>query len=203
MADHARHAQPAHRLDAVGVKVTVVEIWISQDGRTRDLVEGNVLRREIGCGGDDERPSDALRIANRPRQRLHPAQATAHDSRKALNAEVIGKPRLGVDPVLDRNDGEIRAPWRSGRRVDRRRTGRAEAAAQIVDADDEEARGVDGLARPHHVVPPAFAIGLAGIRAGDVMGGVKRVTDQDRVGPVCIERAVRFVHELEQRQRRA
>ena len=66
------------------------------------------------------------RASARPLEALIPlptATTASADWLLRLVAEVIGKPHLGVDPILDRNDGKIRAPWRSGRRVDGHRTG--------------------------------------------------------------------------------
>ena len=80
---------------------------------------------------------------------------------------------------------------------------RAEAAAEIVDADDEEAVRVERLARPDHVVPPADVVGLAFVPTGDVVRRVERVTDQHSVRTLGVERAVSLEREIESRQRRA
>ena len=180
-----------------------MEFGIGQDRRARDLVEGDVLRREIGRGGDDQRVADALRVADRPGERLHPAEAPAHHRGEPLDAEVVGEARLGIDPIFDRDDGKIGAPRLSGRGVDRRRPGRAEAAAEIIDTDRKKTRRVDRLARTHHIVPPPLACRLAGVFPGDVVRRVERVADEDRVGAFGIERAIRLVHQFERRQRGA
>ena len=49
-------------------------------------------------------------IRERPLQRLHRAQAAAHHRGEALDAEVVGKPRLRGDPVLDRDHRESPHP---------------------------------------------------------------------------------------------
>ncbi len=177
-----------------------MEFGIGQDRRARDLVEGDVLRGQIGRRRDHQRIADALRVADRPGKRLHAAEAAAHDRGEALDAEIIGEPCLRIDPILDGDDGKVRAPGLDRRRIDRRGTGRTEAAAQVVDADDEKPRRVDRLARSHHVVPPTFAVGLTGVCAGDMMRRVQRMADQNRVGPVRIELAIGLVHQLERGQ---
>ena len=110
VADHPRDAQAAPRLRAVRVEVAVVEIGVGHDRLARDLVERDVLRRQVGRRGDHQRVADALRIADRPAQRLHAAQAAAHHRGEALDAEPVGEPRLRVDPVLDRDQREIARP---------------------------------------------------------------------------------------------
>src|SRR5581483_2555938 len=80
---------------------------------------------------------------------------------------------------------------------------RAEARADVVRAHDEEAPRIERLAGPDEVVPPAGAVGLLRVIAGDVVRGVQRVADQYRVGARGVQLAVGLVSELECGQRRA
>jgi hypothetical protein len=92
---------------------------------------------------------------------LHAAEAAADHRRPLPDAEPVGQPRLTVYPVLDRNDGKIRAVGFAGVRVDRGRAGGAFAAAQVVTAHHEEFAGVDGFAGTDAVVPPARFVQIA------------------------------------------
>ena len=185
------------------VEVPAVEVRVGGDGPSRHFIEGNVLRRERGSGCHHQRMSDALRVTQRPLQGLHGAQAATHDGGKALDAEAVGQSCLGVHPVLDRDHGKLRAPGFAGGRVDGRRPGRAETAAQVIDADDKEAFGIQGLARADHVVPPADVGRLVFVPAGDVVGVVQCLAHQDRIGPVGVQIAVGFIDEFVGRQHAA
>ena len=77
------------------------------------------------------------------------------------------------------------------------------AAAEVVHPDDEEALGVERLARPDEVVPPAEVFGSIGVHAGDVVRGVQRMADEHRIGARGIQRTVGLVGELERGQRGA
>ena len=141
-------------------------------------------------------------IADRPVERLHAAEASAHHGGPLRDAELVGESRLRVDPVLDGDQRKLRAPRLAGRRIDRERPGRAEAAAEIVDAHDEEAVGVERLARPDHVVPPADVVRIVGVVARHVMRRVERMADEHRVVARRGQRPVGLVGELERRQAR-
>ena len=72
------------------------------------------------------------------------------------------------------------------------RAGRAHAAAQHVDADDEVARRIEHLARPDQALPPALLAGH-GMLLGDELVAGQRMADQDGVRLVGVERAVGLV----------
>ena len=80
---------------------------------------------------------------------------------------------LRAHHVGDRDHGEVRAVRPAGRGIERRRPGRAAAAAEQIGADDEVAIGVERLAGADHAVPPAeaaAAIGVAAVRVA-ILGG--------------------------------
>ena len=193
VADHPRHPQPAPRQCAVLVEVATVEVGVGDDRPSGHLVEGDVLCRQVGRGGHGDAVAQPRGVAQRPVERLHAAQAAAQHGGQPLDAQRVHQPGLGVDPVLDRDDGKVGAPGAPGRRIDVHRPGRAEARTGIVHADDEEAVGVQRFAGSDEVVPPAFALRLPFVGAGDVVRGIQRVADQHRVAAVGIERAVGLV----------
>ncbi len=201
VAQHARQAQAAQGAHAVFVEVAAVKIRVGQDRLAGDVVEGDVFRRQLGRRGDDQGMADAIGIGQRPLQRLHAAQAAAHHRRPGVDAEVVGEPRLRVDPVFDGDHREIRAPGLAGGGVGAGRAGGPVAAAEVVQADDEEAVGIERPAGADDVVPPAdvgrgFA-GLVGAAAGDVVMAGQRMADEDGVRFRGVERAVGFIHQVE------
>jgi hypothetical protein len=138
-----------------------------------------------------------LRIGERPLQRLHRAERAADHRGEALDAEVVGEAALRLDPVLDRDHREVGAPGLAGGRIDRGRPGRAEAAADVIGADHEEAVGVERLAGADQVVPPADIGFFLFVKASHMMRGVERVAHQHRVGLRRVQRAVGLVGDLE------
>ena len=193
VADHARDAQAPLGHHALGVEVAAVKIRVGDDGAACDLVEGDVLGRQVRRAGYHQGMFDALGVLQRPAQRLHAAQAATHHGGQRLNAQVVDHTHLRVHPVFHRDNRKIGAIDAPGVRVQVHGPGRAKAGTEVVDADDEEAVGVQRLARADHVVPPAFALGLTFIDAGHMVRGVQCMADQHRVGLVGVELAVGLV----------
>jgi hypothetical protein len=186
--------------------VAAVEIGVGHDRASRHLVEGDVLRGQVRRGRDRDALTQSLRIAQRPGERLHAAEAAAEHRRQPLDAEGIDETGLRIDPVFHRDDREVAAvgpPVRGGIGIRARRPGRAEARARVVDADDEEAIGVERLARTDQVVPPAFALRLPWIRAGDMVRRVEGVADENGVAAARVQAAVGLVGERVVAQHRA
>ena len=77
------------------------------------------------------------------------------------------------------------------------------ATAKIIHPDDEELFGVHRLAWADHVVPPSDIAGGVSVITGDVMVPRQRMADQDRIGFVVIQLAIRFIHQIVTRQHRA
>jgi len=107
-----------------------------------------------------------------------------------------------LNPILDRDHREVGAPRLTGGRIQVRGPGAAKARTEVVDADDEPALGVDGLAGADEVVPPAFAFGNGGavgvgVAAGHVVAGVEGVTHQHGVGARGVELAIAFIDQIE------
>jgi len=100
---------------------------------------------------------------------------------------------LGADHILDSDHREAQ-PIRLT--VFSRGSGAsaALAATDHVRADDEEAVGIEHLARPNGFIPPArFFRRVFRIVAGHMGVPTERMADQDGVGAFGIELAVGFV----------
>ena len=154
---HARHGQAVARLDAEIEVAALRPVGIGHHGLPADLVEGDVLRGVPGRGGDRHGREHAVAVARGPFQHLHAAHRAADHAEQLLDAEVIDQRHLRVDHVADGDDGKVDAPGLAGVGVDAGGAGRAHAAAEHVGADDEEAVGVDRLARARPSSPTSRA----------------------------------------------
>ena len=93
-------------------------------------------------------------VLHRPLECALAAHRAADHRHPLLDAEGLGERRFDIDLIADRRDREPRAVRFAGRGVDRRRPGRALAAADDVRAHDEVLVGVDRAAGTDERVPP-------------------------------------------------
>jgi hypothetical protein len=145
------------------------------------------LRLEGVRAGDGHDGVDLIGEQDRPLERLHPAERAAGHGREPLDAELVQERALGPHHVRDRDHREAGPVGRARRRVVRRGPGRAPAAAEQVGGDDEEAVGVERLARADHPVPPAERLArrpVAVVGREPVAGalGRRRLGEAGRVG---------------------
>jgi hypothetical protein len=110
--------------------VAVLPVGVAHDGVASDRIPRQALRVQGVGARDDDDAVDLIGVEDRPLQRLHPAQRAAGDGGEPVDAELGQEGALGADHVGDGDDGKIRSVMPAGRRVDRRRTGRAPAAAE-------------------------------------------------------------------------
>ena len=88
---------PARRGAAVVIAAVPVRIGINR--LAARFVEGDVLGRGARRAGQEEHRSDALRIIDRPLQRLHPAHAAARHRKQRVNAQVIEQMALRLHHI--------------------------------------------------------------------------------------------------------
>ena len=142
MANHAGDAQAALRNHAMVIEMPPMKVGVGDDGAACHFIEGDVLGRQVRGARHDHGVAHALRVLQRPAQRLHAAQRAAHHRCQGCDSQCIEQARLGVDPVFHRNDREI-SPIDAPRvGVDVHRTGGTKAGAQVIDADHKELVGV-------------------------------------------------------------
>ena len=89
MANHSRNAKTSRGHDLVLVKMATMKVRVGDDGSPCNLVECDVLGCEVGRTCDHHCMGYAFWIAQCPRERLHAAQAAAHDRCQSLNAQSI------------------------------------------------------------------------------------------------------------------
>ena len=203
MRELARLREARDGRAAVGVVVAAAPVGVVDDGRAADDVERERLRGEARAGGDADHALDHFRVAHGKRQRLHAAEASAHDGVDAPDAELPQEERVDLHDVADGHVGEPRAVGAAAvGGVRRRRAGRALAAAEDVGADDVEAVGVDAAPGADHVVPPAGgALHVVGRVSGGVRVAGEGVADEDDVVALRRELAVCLVGDVDARER--
>ena len=166
-AELARQALARDRR-AFGAVVAAPPVRIMGDRFALDRAQRDSEGRRGGGPRDTHQPPRGAGKLRGVREHHHAPERGAHDGVEALDAERAHGLEPRTRDVLDREIGKRQPIRLAGCRIDRSRPGRSEAAAERVDADDEEALGVDGQSRPHHPLPPPIA------RIGGGGGGVSR-----------------------------
>ena len=178
-----------------------MKIGVGDDRLTRHFVEGDVLRRQSRRGGDDQHMAHPVGIADRPLHGLHAAQTAADHRRPLPDAEPVGQTGLAAHPVLDGDDGKVRAVGLAVFRVDRGGAGGTLAAAQIIAADHEEFSGIKRFAGTDAVVPPTRLVRIGAlVTTGGVMVAGKGMANQHGVAVIGVQRAISLIDEFVFRQ---
>src|SRR5690606_14755083 len=81
-------------------------------------------------------------------------------------------------------------------RVDRGGPRTARASTQVIQADDKELVGVDGLARPDAILPPAWLAVRRAVIARRMMIAAQGVADEHGVAAIRIQGAICLHHEI-------
>ena len=193
---HTGYAQAAARQGLVLLIMTCMKIGVGDDGLARHIIKRNVLCRQFGRRGNDDRMTHTLRHVYRPLHGLHAAQAAPNHCRPLVYAKVIGQTRLGLHPVFDGNHGEIGTIGFACFWIEAQRPTAAMAAAQIVQPNHKKCIGIDGLAWANHIVPPATVLIGFSVFACHMVVARQGVANQDRIAFGGIQCAIRFHHQI-------
>ena len=129
---------------------------------------------------------------------MPPSEGPMTVSRRSIPSErAVSKPARAMSST-DRS-GKAQPVGLARGRVGRGGPGRAEAASQGIDADDEKAVGIEREPGPHHPLPPAFG-GVSG-RRGCVRGRGEAREKQQRVVARGVELAPGLVGDTRAVQR--
>ncbi|MND96323.1 hypothetical protein D3C80_886090 [compost metagenome] len=173
-----------------------MELWVGENGLAGHFIEGNVLRRKLGCRGDIQAVTHAIRVGDGPLQCLHAAQAATDDSSPLADSQAVGQARLAVYPVFHGQYREVGAIGLAGDGIEAAGAGTAVATAEVVQADHEEAIGIDGLAWANAAVPPARLAVVGAVVARRMMVAGQRMADQHGVAGRAVEGAIGFVDQF-------
>ena len=193
--DHAGQRQAA-RGRALAVVVAAVPVRIGGDGPAPHLVEGDLLGRGVGAGGDGHGQANHVRVRDGPLQDLHPAKGAADHGEELVDAEMLEEPLLHVHHVLDGDHGKVEPVGLSCFGIYGGGAGRALAAAKNVGADHEVLVRVQGLARPDDDVPPAGLL-LALVPACGMGVAGEGVADQHGIALLLVQLAVGLVGDID------
>mmetsp|Transcript_41871 Transcript_41871/g.110428 ORF Transcript_41871/g.110428 Transcript_41871/m.110428 type:complete len:337 (+) Transcript_41871:449-1459(+) len=151
------------------VVVAVVPVGVLHDGGALSVAESHAAGEALRARGNRHELTHALGEAGRGADALHASQGGPHAGVEAIDAQVVQKPELGRNLVVDLEAREAAAVAPAVPRVDRGGAGGAVAAAEVVGANHEKDPRVQRLARADEVLPPALR-GIPGVRAS-VGGG--------------------------------
>ena len=175
--------------------MALTPVGIGHDRLAPDLIEGDILGRMAGRGGNGHGGEDLIGRLRGPFECLHPAHGAADHAEQAVDAERLDKGALGADHVGNGDDGKTRpiglAIGGLGRRA-----GCAHTAAEYIGRNDMEPVGIDSLARPDDTRPPS---GTARDRVGRACKLIarQRVADKNDIGPVLIQRAPALIGDID------
>ena len=177
-------SHPRHRQADVGTRARVVVVAVVEVG-SRMIAARPTPRRRCSAPRAARTRTRACRaellgVVDRPLQHLHAAERAADGGQRALMPRWARSARCTLDQV---RDGEAAG---SAARTGVRSPGSSDDGPVVPGSpprgrrDDEEAVGVERLARADQVVPPAGAGRVAVMARGMRVAG-QRVADEDRV----------------------
>ncbi len=169
------------------VVVAATPLRVEPDRPAADRTPRDLLGRGLHARGDRNEGPHPAGIHDRPLQGLHAAHRAADHRHPRRHPEVLHQPGLRSDHVADGDDREPRSVRQAVDRVWRGRPGGALTAAEHVGAHDEVPVGVDRLAGPDRLVPPARGRMTSAGRTRGVAVTGPRVTQQHGVGGVGVE----------------
>ena len=203
IAEHTDLAGQAHAGHGVGFAVVPAALPVGIGAHRLPLqgTDGNGEGGGLGSGGKDDQIVHPVRVDQRISQCRHAAHGRADDGMYAFDAHLLQGQFGGTGHILDAENGKIRPVGLAGTGIDAARSGGTETAAQGIDADDVKAVGVQRLARPDHVLPPA------GSGAGRAGGGMRvrrhAGKDQDDIVLRRVQLAPAFIGDVHFRQHTA